>query len=293
LVASVRDRAQEHLWHVLAQVPTDEQRRLLETLLVIPEGERQTPLDRLRRAPTRITAPALVSALQRIDAVRLLGVRNVDLSFVPSGRLKALARYVLSARIQTLSRMTEDRRIASLLAFAGAFEATAHDDALDLFDLLLRTTFSRAERAGKQERLRTIRDLDAAALKLREACVVLLEMEDATTQVREHVFARIPIEQLQTAVTVVGELTRPPDDTYAQGLVGRYALIRRFLPTFFRTLEFESTPGGQSVLDAVQFLSRLEGRRSPHLQSAPRDVITRAWRRYVLPREQQVDRVER
>ncbi len=290
LVASVRDRAQERLWRVLAQVPTDEQRRLLETLLVIPEGERQTPLDRLRRAPTRITAPALVSALQRIDAVRLLGVRNVDLSFVPSGRLKALARYVLSARIQTLSRMTEDRRIASLLAFAGAFEATAHDDALDLFDLLLRTTFSRAERAGKQERLRTIRDLDAAALKLREACVVLLEMEDATTQVREHVFARIPIEQLQTAVTVVGELTRPPDDTYAQELVGRYALIRRFLPTFFRTLEFESTPGGQSVLDAVQFLSRLEGRRSPHLQSAPRDVITRAWRRYVLPREQQVDR---
>ena len=53
----------------------------------------------------------------------------------------------------------------------------------------------------------------------------------------------------------------------------------------FRTLEFESTPGGQSILDAVQFLSRLEGRRSPHMQSAPRDVITRAWRRYVLPSE--------
>jgi len=58
LVASVRDRAQERLWRVLAQVPTDEQRRLLETLLVIAEGERQTPLDRLRRAPTRVTAPA-------------------------------------------------------------------------------------------------------------------------------------------------------------------------------------------------------------------------------------------
>ena len=143
---------------------------------------------------------------------------------------------------------------------------------------------------SKQERLRTIRDLDAAALQLRDACVVLLEMEHADAQVREHVFARIPVEQLQTAVTVVGELTRLPDDTYAQELVGRYALMRRFLPTFFRTLEFESTPGGQSILDAVQFLSSLEGRRSPHIQSAPRDVITRAWRRYVLPREQQVDR---
>jgi hypothetical protein len=44
LIASVRDHAQERLWRVLAQVPTPEQRRLLETLLVIPEGARQTPL---------------------------------------------------------------------------------------------------------------------------------------------------------------------------------------------------------------------------------------------------------
>ncbi len=49
--------------------------------------------------------------------------------------------------------MTEDRRIASLLAFAFSFEATAHDDVLDLFDLLMQTTFSRARQAGQQERL--------------------------------------------------------------------------------------------------------------------------------------------
>lgn len=109
LVASVRDHAQERLWRVLAQIPTTEQRHLLETLLIIPEGERQTPLDRLRRAPTRVTAPALVAALHRIDAVRLLGVRELDLSFLPPGRVKALARYVQAARIQTLSRMPEDR----------------------------------------------------------------------------------------------------------------------------------------------------------------------------------------
>lgn len=290
LIASVRDRAQERLWRVLAQVPTPEQRRLLETLLVIPNGERQTPLDRLRRAPARVTAPALVQALQRIEAVRVLGVRELDLSFVPGGRVKALARYVLSARIQTLSRMTEDRRIASLLAFASAFEANAHDDALDLFDLLMRTTFSRAERAGQQERLRTLRDLDAAALQLREACMVLLETEQDDEQVRDRVFARISLDQLQAAVTVVGELTRPADDNYAQELVGRYALTRRFLPTFLRILEFESTPNGRPILDAVQFLSRIEGRRNPQLQAAPRDVVTRPWRRYVVNSGQQVDR---
>jgi hypothetical protein len=58
LVASIRDHAQERLWRVLAEIPTAEQRYLLETLLIVPQEERQTPLDRLRRAPTRITAPA-------------------------------------------------------------------------------------------------------------------------------------------------------------------------------------------------------------------------------------------
>jgi hypothetical protein len=159
-----------------------------------------------------------------------------------------------------------------------------------LCQLLLRTTFSRAKRAGQQERLRTIRDLDAAALQLRDACLVLLDTECMDAAVRERVFTRIPQAQLAAAVTAVGELTRPPDDTYAEELVGRYALIRRFLPTFLHTLEFESTPGGRPVLDAVHFLRQMEGRRTAGWQAAPREVITRPWRRYVINRERQVDR---
>ncbi len=170
VVSSVREHASIRLWRLLAQLPTPPQRALLETLLVVPEGERQTPLDRLRRGPTRVSGPALVQALHRVDAIRLFEVEHLDLSFVPKGRVKVLARYATTALVHNLRQLVYDHRIATLLAFAHTYLAVVHDDALDLFDALMRTASSQATREGQQERLRTIHDLDAAAQVLCEAC---------------------------------------------------------------------------------------------------------------------------
>src|SRR5207302_11441710 len=85
---------------------------------------------RLRCAPTRVSGPALVAALRRLEEIRALGVGELNLSRVPAGRLKALARHASSSWAAVIARMPRDRRIATLLAFARAFEATALDDAL-------------------------------------------------------------------------------------------------------------------------------------------------------------------
>src|SRR5947209_18600777 len=70
------------------------------------------------------------------------------------------------------------------------------------------------------------------------------------------------------------EHSRYLPDTYAQELLTRYLTMRRFLPTFWRTLEFESTPGGRPTLHAVQFLQRMEGRPRASLQAAPRGDLS-------------------
>jgi hypothetical protein len=48
----VRDRAASRLWRVLAALPIADQQSRSETLLVVKDGDRVSPLDRLRRAPT-------------------------------------------------------------------------------------------------------------------------------------------------------------------------------------------------------------------------------------------------
>lgn len=283
LVSSVREHANARLWMILAQVPTPPQAALLETLLVVPEGQRQTPLDRLRRGPTRVSSHGLVQALHRVDAVRLFEVEHIDLSFVPRGRLKALARYATTTLVHNLRQLNQNHRLAALLAFAHTYLAVVHDDALDLFDALMRTAFSAATREGQQERLRTIRDLDAAALVLASVGQIVLDETQDPATLLSRIYAQVSAPNLQAAVTTVGELTRPPDDNYAQELLDRHHMMRRFLPTFLRTLEFESTPGGRPTLQAVQFLQQIEGRPRASMQAAPREVIPRSWHRYVLP----------
>jgi TnpA family transposase len=292
LVSTVREHAEARLWRALTQLPTPRQCALLETLLVVPEGQRQTPLDRLRRPPTRVSGNGLVQALCRIEAVRLLDVHGLDLSFVPSGRVKALARYASMTRVVDIRDLAEPHRVATLLSFVHTFLATAHDDALDVFDALMRTTSADAQRAGQRERLRTIRDLDAAAQALRDVCLVVIDEAGDTATLRERVYARVPQERIQAAITTIDELTRPPDDTYAQELLNHYRSMRRFLPTFLRTLDFDATQGGRPTLEAVQFLQRIEGRPRASMQDAPRSIIPRSWHRYVLTRTDQRDEQE-
>ena len=182
LIARIRDRAATRLWRRLARLPSAEQQGRLEALVVVPEGDRVSPLERLRRAPTRISSPALVGALERLQEIRSLGINQLDMSRLPLGKVHALARYAVSLWAANIARMPAERRIATLLAFAHVFETVAQDDALDLLDQLITQCLARAENAGEKERLRTIRDLDAAAARLSEIgkVVVNWELKDQT-----------------------------------------------------------------------------------------------------------------
>jgi hypothetical protein len=58
-----------------------------------------------------------------------------------------------------IARMPPDRRIATLVAFAHAYEAETLDDALDLFDLLISDIAASAKTLGQKKRLRSLHDL--------------------------------------------------------------------------------------------------------------------------------------
>ena len=169
--------------------------------------------------------------------------------------------------------MAPERRTATLLAFAQAFERTAMDDALDLFDLLVTDIVRGAHNEREKERLRTLHDLDAAALQLWEAF-----RSCWTSRLRRRCthadLCAMPRERLLEAGAEVETLTRPPDDHYYPELVERYRSVRRFLPTLLRTVSFEGTQAGQPMLRPWTFSASSNTNATPTC-SRPRSTGSR------------------
>ncbi len=125
----------------------------------------------------------------------------------------------------------------------------------------------------------------------REACLILLDDTQTEGDLRAEVFAQIPRDQLAAATARVGELARSADDRgYYERLLGRYSLVRRFMPALLRTIQFQGTSAGRSVLEALRFLRELQVEKTPRMRRAPLGVVSAPWRRFVLGANHDVDR---
>ncbi len=282
LISQVRERCNQRLWNTLNRLPTKQQKAKLNQLLKSNDDDRYSQLDCLRRGPTRASGPALISALLRYQKFRDFGIHQLNLSQLPYTRLKSLARYAAISWAPKLMRMPENRRVATLLAFVYIYETEALDDSLDVLDLLITDITAQAKRLGQKQRLRTLRDLDKAALLMKNVCSLLLDDQVNDDSIRSVLFESVSKEKLQQAIDTVESLARPADENYHQELVDRYRRVRMFLPELLKRIEFSATSAGQKVLRSLQYLKSLEGSKTTILSSAPTEVIEKSWLRLVF-----------
>lgn len=229
-ISRLRDRVEERLWKTLARGITAAQQRRLEDLLAVPVGGRASRLEILRTGPVMVSRPALVDALQRLGAVRDLGIRLHSTPRIPATRVSALARFATVSKVTAIRRLPRTRRIATLVAFVQCLEATAQDDALAVLEVLLRDLFGGALKADKKARQRSLRDLDRAAATLVKACRMVVDPTVPDAQLRKRLFKKITRPELEAAIEKTSELIRPIHNVYFDELDTRYRTVRRFLP---------------------------------------------------------------
>src|SRR5260370_11720869 len=246
-------------------------------------------LDRLRKGPFLRSAPELVRAFRRIDTVGEFGIDLSASSGIPPNRIQALARFATTAKASEIERLPHERRLVTLVAFVLNLEAIALDDALDLLDILITDIFSEAKNAGERARLRRIKDLDAAAIELSKVCRLILDPSVPDVVLRETVFASVAQEDLAAAVDRVAQLVRRPEDIYYQELCDSFRRVRTFLPGLLRTLRFGAPTAGQPVLEALEYLRKVEENGRAQAGNPAPQVVTGVCRRYFPLSDRQLD----
>ncbi|MHB8508665.1 MAG: Tn3 family transposase [Candidatus Dormibacteria bacterium] len=288
LVAQVRDRAGQRAWRRLTDQLSASQRRRLLGLLDTDPATGLSHLERLRRPPRQPTIDGLVGALHRLAEIKALTGDRLDTSRLPTGRLRQLASEGLTVKAQKVAQRSPDRRLAVLAAFAAAVHRSAHDDAIDLFLLVVGELVNRIERRADKERLRTLGDLDAAAILLAKAVEVLVNPEVDYRDVRPAALGPIDLEELRRAIATVKLVAGGSADSVWTGLRNRYPHLNRFLPLLVGGVEFDATIAGHPVIAALTHLRRMDQGLAA-ISDAPLDIATGTWHPLVCPEPDVVD----
>jgi TnpA family transposase len=285
LIGRVRRVVSAMLYRDIEARLTSKQRAKLEPLLLVPDESSaiRTRLETLRTPPIVSSTVSLQAALDRIEAIRSLGVGKVNLEDIAENKLAQIVRYGLVVRSADLANASSARRTATLTVVLQHLERSAVDDALTVFDTVMNSTGLRGQRRRQKERLRTLKDLDAAALTLRDVTRIVLDSSVPAGELRQTIFQQFGEAALNTAVSQVTDLASVAEDLEAEVWENAHRSISPFILELLSTIKFEGTPGVKSLLSAMKFVQQTSGTARSTWGEPPRGFIPRSWLNLIFP----------
>jgi hypothetical protein len=288
-VGRIRDRAQKRLWKRLVAALDEKPRERIAKLFDETSETGFAALDALRTVPTRRSSSEFLNHLDRLDAIRAFDLRPSPPRGVPAASLERLARVARNGKPSAIAALQEPRRTATVAALFHTLETAAQDDAAELAEALITDLVKDAESADKKARLRSLRDLDDAALLLRDMAKLVFE-EDALPldQWRKALFEQFPRDDLLAAMVEVDTIAKPHDAKPYAELRTRWRRARRLFFNIATRLEMAAAPGGKAVQEAIRYLAKIADWSSSKMRDAPTKAIPKAWESYVLDAEGRV-----
>ncbi len=287
LVGRIRDRAMTRLWRYLVASLSDDQRARIAGMFDVGDTSTFAALDALRTIPTKRMPTELYRHLDRLDAIRAFNLRPSPPRGVPAATLERLARVARVGKPSAIAALQEPRRTATIAALFHTLEAAAQDDAAELAEALLADMVKDAEAADKQARLRSLRDLDDAAILLRQMGLLVLT-DDALPldEWRKVLFERLPRSNIEAAMSKVDAIAKPAETKPYDELRNRWRRARRLFFDIVTRIETGAAPGGQGVKAAIDYLQAVDDWSSlAKMRGAPTTAIPKAWRQHVLDQD--------
>ena len=231
----------------------------------------------------------MVSALERLNRISEFTVSTLKLEDIAENRLAVLIKHGLTNKVQVIGLYSRERCFATLAVTMQHLEKQAIDDVLTVFDTFMRESSLRAQRRYQRQRLRSLGDLDRAALTLRDAARLVLDSNVVNKHLRQRILESIGESTLQQAVLNITELTTPGEDLESQAWKASHAGIARFINLFLETIPFEGQPSADSLLEGITFVKRIARVGGSDWGSPPKGFILKSWLSVIFPKSKSTD----
>jgi hypothetical protein len=284
LCSDLRFRARRKIERRLTIGLSHEQRRQLDVLTQRRAESGQSWLVWLRQMPQATKPAAMLGLIERLNHVRAIGIDTGRGYRVHQARLTQLAREAGRTTAQHIAGYEQQRRHATLVAITLELGATLTDQAIDLFERLVGSIFSKAETRHARVFQADGRAINEKVRLYARFGAALIAAREGGRDPFEAITAVIPWERFRTSVAEAEALARPENFDSYEVLGEHHAAARRWAPAFLATFSFPGVPAAASLLGAVEVLRKINEAASPKLpKSVPTGFIRKRWARYVMP----------
>jgi TnpA family transposase len=226
----------------------------------------------------------MLGLIERLNHVRAIGIDPTRRHRVHQTRLAQLAREAGRTTAQHIAGYERQRRHATLVAITLELGAALTDQAIDLFERLVGTMFSKAETRHARAFQADGRAINEKVRLYARVGTALIAAREAGQDPFEAIAAVIPWERFRASVAEAEALARPEDFDSYERLREHYASMRRWAPAFLAAFSFQGGPAAASLLRAVDTLRDMNEAVSLNLpKSAPTGFIRERWARYAMP----------
>ena len=237
----------------------------IDDLIVNNSDFGMTPLAWLRNFEEAPTTANINGLLERLSYVRGIGIDPAIGAKIPDFRFAQFMREGGVAPAFLLSDYSLNRRRATLIAAVIDLDARLADGAIQMFDRLVGSLFTRARRGRERRYQDSIRSVGELMRLFGATIAALGEAVEHGGNPLELIDEAVGWHRLVAAKSQVDALAELAGEDALVAATGRYATLRRFSPAFLDTFTFKASGSGSQLVKAIEVIRDTNARKARSL----------------------------
>lgn len=283
LCAEALVRGTRLFYERLTEELSEEQYTQLDALLTPRVDARTIILTWLRQPPGEAKARRILIHLERLHAIREIGLPVGLEKVVHQSRLTQLAREGAQMSIQHLRDLEETRRHATLVAVLLDTQATVIDQILDLNDRIIGKLFADAKRKHKESFHNKGKAINEKVRLYSRVGNALIDARKIGADAYAAIEAIISWDTFTQSITDAEKLAQPESFDHLHLIGDDYRQIRRYSPRLLEAFSFKAAPVAKQVLDGIDAIKAMNAAGARTIsKDAPVAFIKPRWEQHVL-----------